>query len=583
MNGGSLVAKILQSQGVQFVFTLCGGHISPILVGCKQHDIRVIDVRHEVNAVFAADAVARLTGVPGVAAVTAGPGVTNTITAVKNAQMAQVPLVLLGGATATILRGRGSLQDIDQMALMKPHVKWAARPDRVSEVAPALEKAFEIAQEGVPGPVFVEIAVDLLYDEETVREWTAAKTDRAPRNMGERLQQWYIKYHLNKTFSGKPTSYNRIPPKVVSSQPDPSQLREAAELLSKAERPVLVVGSQTMLQTERMGELVQAVESLNMPIFLSGMGRGLLGADHPLQMRHKRRNALKEADVVVLCGTPADFRLDYGGHIGGKATLIGVNRSKHDLNKNRRPDLGLECDALNFLVDVSKQVKAPPVGSGLEKAREEWYKTVRARHEARDTEIRQMAQEEVNGCNPLLVCEGMERALSDNSILVADGGDFVATASYIVQPRGPLTWLDPGVFGTLGVGAGFALGAKLVHPEADVWLVYGDGSAGYSIMEYDTFIRHNVPVISVIGNDAGWTQIARDQVVILKDDVATTLLHTDYDKVAEGWGAKGIHLDQTENIDSAMEEALELSRAGHPVVVNAIIGKTDFRKGSISM
>jgi len=175
VDGGGLVAEVLKAHGVPFVFTLCGGHISPILVGAKARGIRIIDVRHEMNAVFAADAVARLTGVPGVAAVTAGPGVTNTLTAVKNAQLAQSPLVLLGGATATMLRGRGSLQDIDQMTLIAPHVKWAARPNRLKEVVPVLERAFKIAQEGVPGPVFVELAVDLLYEEATVRDWYRAR------------------------------------------------------------------------------------------------------------------------------------------------------------------------------------------------------------------------------------------------------------------------------------------------------------------------------------------------------------------------------------------------------------------------
>ena len=176
MHGGDLIAEVLKTQGVEFLFTLCGGHISPILVSCKQRGIRVIDVRHEVTAVFAADAVARLTGVPGVAAVTAGPGVTNTMTAIKNAQLAQSPVVLLGGATATALKGRGALQDINQMALFEPHVKWAKSVQKVRDLVPVLEEAFKISQGGVPGPVFIECPVDLLYDETIVREWYGVKT-----------------------------------------------------------------------------------------------------------------------------------------------------------------------------------------------------------------------------------------------------------------------------------------------------------------------------------------------------------------------------------------------------------------------
>ncbi|HRH57891.1 MAG TPA: thiamine pyrophosphate-binding protein, partial [Chitinophagales bacterium] len=204
MNGGEIIATVLKNHGVKFLFTLCGGHISPIFVSAQKNGIRVIDTRHEVNAVFAADAVARLTGVPGVAAVTAGPGLTNTITAVKNAYMAQSPLIVLGGGAATILKGRGSLQDIDQMSLMKPVVKWTARIKKVKEIAPTLERAFAITQEGIPGPVFIECPIDTLYHEELVREWYGAKSkDVPPRNMQERIIQWYINLHAKKIFEGK--------------------------------------------------------------------------------------------------------------------------------------------------------------------------------------------------------------------------------------------------------------------------------------------------------------------------------------------------------------------------------------------
>ena len=217
MDGGAAVARVLQDHGVPFVFTLCGGHISPILIGCKKVGIRVVDVRHEVNTVFAADAVARLTGIPGVAAVTAGPGVTNTITAIKNAQLAQSPVVLLGGATATVLKGRGSLQDIDQMSLIRPHVKWAASASRVTEIVPLLHRAFATAVSGVPGPVFVELPLDLLFPESIVREWYQAKTDAKPRNMTERGIQWYLRRHLNRQFAG---GQDLVFPPALVPEPD---------------------------------------------------------------------------------------------------------------------------------------------------------------------------------------------------------------------------------------------------------------------------------------------------------------------------------------------------------------------------
>jgi acetolactate synthase-1/2/3 large subunit len=575
VHGGKRVAEVLKRNGVEFVFTLIGGHVSPILVAAKQAGIRVVDVRHEVNAAFAADAVARLTGVPGVAVVTAGPGVTNTITAIKNAQLAQSPLVLIGGATATMLRGRGSLQDIDQVSLMEPHVKWMGRPNTLREVVPAVEEAFVRAQEGVPGPVFVELAVDLLYPESVVRDWSKKQIEKPNKTLVEHGLSAIVKGNLayRFAFSDDPTFG---PAAVVDPPAAPrEQIEQAAGMLASAERPLIVLGSQTMLRPHRVPELVAALETLDIPVYLSGMARGLLGKGHKLQRRHKRRAALKEADVVLLSGVPNDFRLDYGSHVA-RADVISVNLSKHDLRKNRRPELGVLADPCAFICAV-----AQAYGRGRD--RQSWFTTLEERDAARETEIDGMAGEKSELINPLRLCRRLDEHVTDDAILVGDGGDFIATVAYTVSPRGPLQWLDPGVFGTLGVGAGFALGAKLVRPESDVWLLYGDGAAGFSIMEYDTFARHGVPVVGVIGNDAGWTQIERDQVVILEDDVACRLTYMDYQVVAEGCGGEGLLVENEEDIDDTFAKALELSRGGKPVLINAKLGRSDFRKGSISI
>jgi len=575
MHGGDLIAEVLKTQGVQFLFTLCGGHISPILVSCKQRGIRVIDVRHEVTAVFAADAVARLTGVPGVAAVTAGPGVTNTMTAIKNAQLAQSPVVLLGGATATALKGRGALQDIDQMALFKPHVKWAKSVQKVRDLVPALEEAFIISKREVPGPVFVECPVDLLYDEAVVREWYGVKTQDG-RTLAERALKFYLNRHVNKIFAD--VEAVKISPRfhLSPSLPNPAGVQKAAIKLERAERPVLLVGSQALLETNKVKQLVAAVERLEIPVYLSGMARGLLGKQHPLFMRHKRREALKEADLVILAGVPCDFRLDYGNHIRRSSYLISANRSRMDLKKNRRPNLAGPGDPGWFLRQLAEILPA--------NARwKNWREQLRERDNNREKEIAQQAAEPNALLNPLHLCREIEKALPFNSIVVADGGDFVATASYTVSPAGPLTWLDPGVFGTLGVGAGFALGAKLCRPESEVWILFGDGSVGYSLSEFDTFVRHQIPVLAVVGNDAGWTQIAREQIEMLKDDVGTVLRHTDYHIVAAGFGGKGFLLNESKSIEEVLQQARYAVSQGHPVLVNAHIGKTAFRKGSISM
>lgn len=578
MNGGDLVAEVLKRQGVRFLFTLCGGHISPILVGAKARGIRIVDVRHEANAVFAADAVSRLTGVPGVAAVTAGPGVTNTITAIKNAQMAQSPLVLLGGATATLLKGRGSLQDIDQLALIGPHVKFATTVTRVKDLPRMLEKAFAIAQEGVPGPVFVECPVDLLYDEEVVREMFGAKSASDVKGPADVALQLYLRYYLTKTFAGAKRAKagaRQIPdvPKAF-----PANVSRAAKLLRSAKRPVLVVGSQaTVRGPDEVARLADAIERLGVPVFLSGMARGLMGREHETWYRHKRTKALKEADFVLLAGVPNDFRLNYGLQIGRKATLVSVNLSDIDVRKNRKPKLGVVADPSDFITRLSQE--AEPDRSVWRS----WHDRLRTRDRERADQIFEMTKDETDLVNPMAVCQGIEDVLDDDSVLVADGGDFVATASYIASPRSPLSWLDPGPFGTLGVGAGFALGAKLCRPDAEVWLLYGDGSAGYTIPEFDTFARHGLPVIAVVGNDASWAQIARDQVHILNDDVGTVLARCDYHVVAEGFGAKGLLLDDPNKVQEVLAQAKALAAEGQPVLINAHIGKTDFRKGSISM
>jgi thiamine pyrophosphate-dependent acetolactate synthase large subunit-like protein len=269
MTGGDLIADVLVRQGVRFVFTLCGGHISPILVSAKARGLRVVDTRHEATAVFAADAVARLSGVPGVAAVTAGPGVTNTITALKNAQMAQSALVILGGATATLLRGRGALQDIDQMALVRPHVKKAVSVGRVRDLLPALEDAFRLSREGVPGPVFVECPVDLLYPEDVVRSWYGANAEGTPRGLGGRARQWYVRRHLSRLFAGADrTGVGTEPSPVPPPAPDIARVRRGATLLRRAERPVLLVGSQALLTPGEAPDLARAVEALGLPVFL---------------------------------------------------------------------------------------------------------------------------------------------------------------------------------------------------------------------------------------------------------------------------------------------------------------------------
>ncbi len=574
-HGGDRVAEALLAHGVQRLFTLCGGHIAPILAAAKARGIRVVDVRDEVTAVFAADASARLTGVPGVAAVTAGPGITNTITALKNAQLAQSPLVLLGGAAPTALQGRGALQDIDQRPLVEPHVKRFFKLRRVRELGPAVADAFALARSGVPGPVFVECPVDLLYDEASIRQWYAEAAGKG-RSLPERALRWYLNRHARRMFEGSQEVLVPGVQTVYLPRAGDAAVQAAAKALAKARQPLMVIGSQAVVRADQADRLASAVQQLGVPVYLSGMARGLLGRNHALQMRHARRQALREADCVLLAGVPCDFRLDYGRHVRRSATLIAANRSARDARLNRRPDVTAIGDAGLFVEALAAAPQTPRDCSG-------WLATLRARDQAREQEIDAQAAAGGEYVNPLALFRALEAEAGDDAVFVADGGDFVGTASYVLHPRAPLTWLDPGAFGTLGVGAGFAMGAALARPGAEVWIVFGDGACGWSLAEFDSFVRQGIAVIGLVGNDAGWTQIAREQVKMLHDDVGTVLARSAYHEVAAGFGAQGLLVRRADEVAPALQRARELARQGSAVLVNVWLDKTEFREGSLSM
>jgi len=575
LHGGDRVAASLLAHGVRCIFTLCGGHISPILTASKARGIRIVDVRDEATAVFAADASARLSGLPGVAAVTAGPGITNTITALKNAQLAQSPLILIGGAAPTALQGRGALQDIAQRPLVEPHVKRFIKIRRVRELGPAVDEAFALAASGVPGPVFIECPVDLLYDEVSIRQWYADAAGKGT-SIADRALRWYLNRHVEKMFADSERPAAPQVREVDVPRASETSVKAAAAALARARKPLLVIGSQALVRADDAAKVAEAVAKLGIPVYLSGMARGLLGRHSRLQMRHQRRQALREADCVLLAGVPCDFRLDYGKHVRRSATLIAANRSAKDARLNRRPDVAAIGDAGLFLQALAQSARVAPEWAS-------WVDQLRARDAEREVEIDHQAEKRGEFVNPVALFRALEREAGDNAWLVADGGDFVATASYVMHPRAPLSWLDPGAFGTLGVGAGFALGAALCRPEAEVWIVYGDGACGYGLVEFDTFVRHGIPVIALVGNDAGWTQIAREQVKMLHDDVATVLARTAYHEVAAGFGAEGILVRTMAEVPAALARARALARSGKAVLVNVWLDPTEFREGSISM
>ena len=565
------IGSFFKQKNISSVFTLCGGHISPILVGCEKENINIIQVRDEVSAVFAADAVSRLTDSVGVAIVTAGPGVTNTITAIKNAQMAQSPVLLIGGAAATLLKGRGSLQDIDQISLLKTYVKSAVSVKKTRDVIPTLANALNTATSGVPGPVFVELPIDLLYPEKDIRKEFINQLPKS--GYFGKIAHWYVERHLNDLFSSKKSSIKVKP--VKEFKLDQRKIDKAALAIVKAKKPVFLLGNQVTQNKEFLPMCLKSIDKLSVPTFTSGMARGCFGSSDKYFFRHNRKHALKNADVVVTLGIPLDFRLGYGFSINKDATLIAVNKSKEDLNKNRKPDIGIHADPSRIMHEIGKIINPPSC--------KEWIKELTGLEEKRETEILQFSKYETDFVNPVHLCKTIDKFIDEESILVADGGDFVGTASYTIRPRSPLGWLDPGPFGTLGVGGGFAIGAKSSFPKKEVWVFYGDGASAYSLAEFDTLCRHKLPVIAIIGNDASWQQIAREQKQMLGSNIGTELAFNAYEKVVEGYGGKGYYVENHDTLDETLKRAKEDAKLGYPVLVNIKISKSDFRKGSISV
>ena len=553
-HGGDIVASTLKQHNIKHIFTLCGGHISPILVSCSQNDIKVIDVRHEATAVFAADAISRLS--PAIA--------------VKNLQMAQVPVLLLVGATATVLKNRGSLQDIDQIGLMRSLTKYQAVVSKGKDIANQINKAIIIAQSDVPGPVFIELPLDLLYPKDMVYDLYGLN----------QKMSWFVKYYLQRNFNKIFNDFNKKPlpvPKINYSNISSNKLSKCLEMILKAKKPLLLIGSQLMINVLNIEKISKQLSLMNMPIFVSGMARGLMSNKDIEIFRHKRTLALNECDLVILAGVPCDFRLGYGRQINKDAKIIAINRDRKDLYLNIKPSLAIQSDPGSFISKISEKVSENKLNYSV------WLDNLRSREKDRENEIEKQSKIKTDYVNPIQLFRIINKHIDKNDIIVADGGDFVATASYILRPRFQLGWLDPGPFGTLGVGAGFILGSNFACPNSTIWGIYGDGAFGYSMAEFDTFSRHNIPVIAIIGNDGGWTQIARDQVEIFNDPVATELGYSNYHEVIDKLGGIGYEISENDDIHDVIVEAKEHAKSGNSVLINVKIGKTDFRKGSISV
>jgi acetolactate synthase-1/2/3 large subunit len=537
VHGGRLVSKALARHGVTHLFTLCGGHIQAIYDGCLDDGIRVVDVRHEQTAGHAADGYARVTGRPGVCAVTAGPGVTDVVTAVANAQRAGIPMLVIGGAGPRALQDMGSLQDMNHVELMRPITKWSVAVPSTDRIQEYIDSAFRVMQSNVPGPVFLEMPLDLLMN------WA----DDAP-----------------------PATAPMAPPRPAG---DPAQIAAAAELLAKSERPMFIVGSQ-LRWSPRRDALRAFADAVEAPFYLNGMARGGLPYEHPGLMTRSRKFALGTTDCCFVFGTPFDFRLEYGRAVNPSAKVIQIDLDGNELGKNRRLDVAIDGDSGLVLAQLLDAVKEKKTGA--------WLPMVRAAEEKSRAKMLAEIDSDASPPNPLRVCAELGKRLGKSDVIIGDGGDFVATAAYVLKLEAPQIWMDPGPLGTLGVGPGYAMAAKLARPDANVVLVYGDGSFGLHALEFEAMVRQNIPVVAVIGNDAGWTQIRRGQVELYGPEraPATALEYTRYDKVVEAVGGFGAWVERIEDLGPALDAAFA---SGKPACVNVKIAKSDFRKGAISV
>jgi acetolactate synthase-1/2/3 large subunit len=531
--GGYLVAKALKNEGTECIFTLCGGHIQPIYTGCIETGIRVVDVRHEQAAAHAADGWARITRKPGVAIVTAGPGLTNSVTGIANAMRAGSPIVVIGGQAPLFQFEKRGLQEMDHVGLLKPITKWAKRVHETRRIPEYISAAFRHATAGRPGPVFLEIPLDvLLISENEDSVFFPAGSPSKPKTNG-----------------------------------DVALVSQAIDMLRASERPVIMAGASIWWDDagtalEKLSRMLQA------PVYVNGMARGCVSATHPLFFSQTRSKALGEADVIVLVGVELDFRLAFGSSslFNPSAKIIQINIEPTEIGRNRPVDVGIVGDTRSLAEEFCRELGRPAPTA----QREAWLSKLRKAEE--QDSIRTLLESEALPIHPARLCHEVDKFLNDEAIIIGDGGDIVSLGARIIRPRGPGQWLDPGPFGCLGMGMPFGLAARLAKPDKQILLLYGDGSFGFNGMEVDTAVRLNLPMVIVIGNDGGWGQMrSGTEMMGLSEEVAgvaVDLGFTHYEKMVEALGGVGIYVEHPSEIRPALERAFE---CGRPACINVKI------------
>ena len=538
-HGGNHAVAVARAHGVETMFTLSGAHVFPMYDAAVTAEpaMRLVDVRHEQTAVFAAEATAKLTRRPGLAVVTAGPGVTNGISAVTSAWFNGSPLLVVGGRAPAFRWGTGSLQELDHPPLLAPVTKRAATVDTVEKIAAEFEDALSLATAPHRGPVFLDVPMDQFFS-------------RAEVELPE-------------------------PPTREPQQPDPDSLTRVAALLARAQRPVLVIGSDVWADGAESAAL-RLAETAVLPVVTNGMGRGILPGGHPLLVTRARSAAFGDADLVVVVGAPLDFRLGYGIFGGSKDTVGAASspaeRAKvvhladspgqlagHvDLAASASGDLGLVLDGL------LAAWQAQPRHASYD----EWTTRLQDTARAAAEQDRVLLASDADPIHPARIYGELRSRLAEDAVVIGDGGDFVSFAGKYVEPARPGGWLDPGPYGCLGTGLGYAIAARIARPASQVVLMLGDGAAGFSLMDVDTLVRHHLPVVMVVGNNSAWGLEKHPMRFLYGYDVAAELgAQTRYDEVVRALGGAGELVSRPVDIGPALDRAFA---SGVPYLVNVV-------------
>jgi acetolactate synthase-1/2/3 large subunit len=547
ISGGHLVAKALKAEGVDTIFTLCGGHIIDIYDGCVDEGIEVIDVRHEQVAAHAADGYARITGKPGCAVVTAGPGTTDAVTGVANAFRAESPMLLIGGQGALSQHKMGSLQDLPHVDMMTPITKFAATVPSTARVADMVSMAFRECFAGAPGPSFLEIPRDVLDAQVPLAQAripAAGRYRASTRNVG-----------------------------------DPADIERLADLLVHARKPAVLLGSQvwTTRGTESAVDLVRA---LNLPAYMNGAGRGTLPPGDPHHFQLSRRYAFDNADLIVIVGTPFDFRMGYGRRLSAEATVVQIDLDYRTVGKNRDIDLGIVGDPGQVLAAVAEAASGVRDNGAI--ARKVWLEELQAVEEKAKQKRLPQLRSDASPIHPYRLVNEINEFLTEDSIYIGDGGDIVTFSGQVVQPKSPGHWMDPGPLGTLGVGIPYVLAAKHARPDKEVVALFGDGAFSLTGWDFETLVRFNLPFVGIVGNNSSMNQIRYGQAAKYGDGrgrIGNTLGDVHYDQFAKILGGYGEEVRDPKDIAPALQRARE---SGKPSLINVWVDPDAYAPGTMN-